>query len=99
MAFANHTSDGSFFVESDDQRMSMQDAVKMLARNKQEMIANELSRLAHDEYLEDIMQHMRHLEVSNFFPIALLPRTGGPYLLLIYVLTIWNRTKLYQMPT
>lgn len=67
MAFANHTSDGSFFVESDDQRMSMQDAVKMLARNKQEMIANELSRLAHDEYLEDIMQHMRHLEVSNFF--------------------------------
>lgn len=42
----------------------MKDAAKMLARNRQEMIANELSRLAGDEYLEDIMQHMRHMEVS-----------------------------------
>jgi hypothetical protein len=44
----------------------MRDAAKMLARNKQEMIANELSRLACDEYLEDIMQHMRHMEVRTF---------------------------------
>ena len=43
----------------------MRDAAKMLARNKQEMIANELSRLACDEYLEDIMQHMRHMEVRD----------------------------------
>ncbi|KAK1767135.1 cyclin-like protein [Phialemonium atrogriseum] len=62
MAYSIHTSDASFFVESDDQRISMRDAAKMLARNKQEMIANELSRLACDEYLEDIMQHMRHME-------------------------------------
>ncbi|KAL2271057.1 hypothetical protein VTJ83DRAFT_428 [Remersonia thermophila] len=58
-------SDGTFFVESDEpghQRMTMRDAAKMLARNKQEMIANELSRLACDEYLEDIMQHLRHME-------------------------------------
>lgn len=65
MAYSNHTSDASFFVESDDQRISMRDAAKMLARNRQEMIANELSRLACDEYLEDIMQHMRHMEVWN----------------------------------
>ena len=44
----------------------MKDAAKMLARNRQEMIANELSRLAGDEYLEDIMQHMRHMEVGIF---------------------------------
>lgn len=37
----------------------------MLARNRQEMIANELSRLAGDEYLEDVMQHMRHMEVGG----------------------------------
>lgn len=45
--------------------MSAKDAAKMLARNRQEMIANELSRLAGDEYLEDIMQHMRQMEVSE----------------------------------
>lgn len=67
MPFHNQqSSDGTFFVESDEprQRMNMRDAAKMLARNRQEMIANELSRLASDEYLEDIMQHMRHMEVS-----------------------------------
>lgn len=54
----------------------------MLARNRQEMIANELSRLAGDEYLEDIMQHMRHMEVGDpylscllFFGLA--PKHGG----------------------
>jgi hypothetical protein len=67
MAYSNQPSDNSFFVESDEprQRMSMRDAAKMIARNKQEMIANELSRLACDEYLEDIMQHMRHMEVRD----------------------------------
>lgn len=45
--------------------MNIREAAKMIARNKQEMIANELSRLAHDEYLEDIMQHVRHMEVSG----------------------------------
>lgn len=65
MACAGYANDSTFFVESDElsQRMTMRDAAKMLARNKQEMIANELSRLACDEYLEDIMQHMRHMEV------------------------------------
>ncbi|GAB1310271.1 G2/mitotic-specific cyclin-B1 [Madurella fahalii] len=64
MACPGYPTDNTFFVESDEptQRMNMRDAAKMLARNKQEMIANELSRLACDEYLEDIMQHMRHME-------------------------------------
>ncbi|KAL1864668.1 hypothetical protein VTK73DRAFT_5691 [Phialemonium thermophilum] len=64
MAYSNHV-DGSFFVEAEEpcqQKMSMRETAKMIARNKQELIANELSRLACDEYLEDIMQHMRHME-------------------------------------
>ncbi|KAK4658516.1 hypothetical protein QC762_102450 [Podospora pseudocomata] len=57
------SADETFFVEDEAaQRMTMRDAGRMIARNKQEMIANELSRLAHDEYLEDIMKHMRHME-------------------------------------
>ena len=59
--------DSVFWVESDEpsQRMKVRDAAKMLARSRQEMISNELSRLASDEYLEDIMQHMRHMEVGS----------------------------------
>lgn len=65
MAYASNNS--GFFIESDEpRRINMKDAAKILARNRQEMIANELSRLAGDEYLEDIMQHMRHMEVSDF---------------------------------
>ncbi|KAI0021124.1 cyclin [Xylariomycetidae sp. FL0641] len=58
------SNDCSYFVETDEQprRINMKDAAKMLARNRQEMIANDLSRLVADEYLEDIMQHMRHME-------------------------------------
>ncbi|KAF7547061.1 hypothetical protein G7Z17_g7970 [Cylindrodendrum hubeiense] len=57
--------DSSFFVESDEpqySRMNPREAAKMIARNRQDIIAGELSRLAGDEYLEDIMQHMRHME-------------------------------------
>lgn len=64
MAYASGNCE--FFIENDEpRRINMKDAAKLLARNRQEMIANELSRLAGDEYLEDIMQHTRHLEVSD----------------------------------
>lgn len=64
MAYASGNCE--FFIESDEpRRINMKDAAKLLARNRQEMIANELSRLAGDEYLDDIMQHTRQLEVSN----------------------------------
>jgi hypothetical protein len=65
MAFSNP--DHTFFVESDEpaqSRMTPRQAAKLIARRKQELISNELSRLAADEYLEDIMQHMQHMEVS-----------------------------------
>ncbi|RSL44219.1 hypothetical protein CEP54_014773 [Fusarium duplospermum] len=56
--------DGSFFIESDDHhpRISAQDTIKMLARQRQDMIAGELSRLTADEYFEDILRHLRRME-------------------------------------
>ena len=60
--------DNTFFIESDEPqhpRISARDAAKIMARHRQENIAVELSRLAGDEYLEDIMQHMKHMEVRN----------------------------------
>ncbi|KAH7374918.1 cyclin [Plectosphaerella cucumerina] len=69
MAFYQHQRpqpDGTFFTEVVDEpvrpRMGTRDAAKMIARQRQEIIANELSRLACDEYLEDIMKHTRHME-------------------------------------
>jgi hypothetical protein len=70
MAYSH--ADDSFFIGSDDPhhpRISGRDAAKMIARNRQEIIANELSRLAGEEYLEDIMQHMRHMEVRSIIQI------------------------------
>ena len=65
---AYYTSDASFFVEDDSlftqPRMSTQEAARIIASNRQDMIGNELSRLAGDEYLEDIMQHIRNMEVN-----------------------------------
>ncbi|RSL82400.1 hypothetical protein CDV31_016939 [Fusarium ambrosium] len=54
MAYSHH--DGSFFVEFDDDhpRISTQEAIKMLARQRRDMIAGELSRLAADEYEETL---------------------------------------------
>ncbi|KAH8179465.1 G1/S-specific cyclin CCN1 [Sarocladium implicatum] len=66
MAYSQH--DQLFFVESDEplySKLSARDAAKMIARNRQDVIAGELSRLAGEEYLEDIMQHMKHMEVET----------------------------------
>jgi len=55
----------TMFVESDDglpPTYTRAEAAKIRARKAQQLISNELSRLAADEYLEDIMQHMAHME-------------------------------------
>lgn len=66
-----HSSCDTFFVEGDDssyyQQFSPRQTLKMMARRKQDLIANELSRLAADEYLEDVMEHIREME-SNTIP-------------------------------
>ncbi|KAJ3489006.1 hypothetical protein NLG97_g6086 [Lecanicillium saksenae] len=63
MAYSHH--DDSFFIESDEpnfQRMNARCAAKMVARQRQDIIASELSRLAGEEYLEDILEHMATME-------------------------------------
>lgn len=88
MAFL-HT-DETFFIDSDEPlqtRIDARTAAKMIARNRQDIIAGELSRLAGEEYLEDIMQHMRQMEA------CLLPTVLGSFRLL----TSARRTK--HLPT
>lgn len=63
MAYAHP--DPAFFVESDEPhhtKLNARDAARLIARKRQAVIADELSRLAGEEYLEDIMDHMRHME-------------------------------------
>ena len=62
----------TYFVESQDsyEHHVNQDYIKLVGRRKQEAMADELSRQACDTYLEDIVDHMRNMEVnclvSNF---------------------------------
>lgn len=55
----------SYFVESDEPHYTTmaREAARMIARRRQDIIGVELSRLVGYEYLEDIMQHMRQMEV------------------------------------
>jgi len=61
----------SYFVEAQDTSVfgARADArdynKKIIARERQELMANELSRQAADDYLEDIMKHMSQMEVKR----------------------------------
>jgi hypothetical protein len=63
-----HQPCGTFFMESQDTvfepRVEGRDYAKIIARQRQEIIANELSRQACEDYIEDIMKHMRQMEVN-----------------------------------
>jgi hypothetical protein len=59
----------TFFVEGPDNgvfaaRTDSHEYAKLIARQRQEMMANELSRQASDDYLEDILKHMKQMEVN-----------------------------------
>lgn len=59
----------TFFVEGPDNgvfaaRTDSHEYSKLIARQRQEMMANELSRQASDDYLEDILKHMKQMEVN-----------------------------------
>lgn len=65
----------TFFVENDDNgifaaRAEARDYARLIARQRQELMANELSRQASDEYLEDIMKHMRQMEDETLPDVA-----------------------------
>lgn len=58
----------SYFVESDDgpyPPRAPQECLKLIGRRKQEAMANELSRQASDAYMEDIVNHMKQMEVNK----------------------------------
>lgn len=74
MAYSHHN-DGTFFVESDEMSvpsLTPRQHAKMYARQKQELIANEMSRMAADEYLEDIMEHMKTMEDETLPDVNLI---------------------------
>ncbi|EGU71894.1 hypothetical protein HZS61_003338 [Fusarium oxysporum f. sp. conglutinans] len=48
------------------------EAARMMARQRQDIIGVELSRLAGYEYLEDIMQHMREMEDETLPDVSLI---------------------------
>lgn len=64
MAYQHQPCD-TFFVEDAFPQRSAHEYMKIVGRRKQEAMANELSRQASEAYLEDIMSHMKHMEVDN----------------------------------
>jgi DNA-binding transcriptional ArsR family regulator len=65
MAYRRFVEDDDMFYEPDQPSRPWLDAketAKLLAWNRQELISNELSRLASEEYLDDIMQHLKVME-------------------------------------
>jgi hypothetical protein len=45
-------------------RAEARERQRAIARMQQRALAEELSRLTADEYQEDVMEHMMHMEVS-----------------------------------
>lgn len=71
------THDELFYVEDEQPTrptltLSAKDTARLIARRRQDAIAGELSRLAGEEYLEDIMQHMRHMEDETLPDVNLI---------------------------
>jgi hypothetical protein len=66
MAYHNKPCD-SYFVEdaSYPPQRATQEYIKMVGRRKQEAMANELSRQACETYVDDIVDHMKQMEVNS----------------------------------
>ncbi|KAH7461714.1 hypothetical protein FOMA001_g18862 [Fusarium oxysporum f. sp. matthiolae] len=64
----------TYFVESDEphHRIMARETARMIARQRQDIIGVELSRLVRYEYLEDIMQHMRQMEDETLPDVSLI---------------------------
>ena len=59
----------SYFVETYDQeyapaRLSAKEHAKLIARERQYAMADEMSRAVSDEYQDDILAHMHAMDVS-----------------------------------
>jgi hypothetical protein len=77
MAFPHHTASyqpcETFFVESADDlnpRIDPKEQAKLIARERQYAIAEQLSTLAKEEYLDDCLSHMLQMDVSFLFSVS-----------------------------
>ena len=65
----------SFFVESYDDfpvpQLSARDHAKLIARERQYAIAEELSKITSQELRDDILSHLLEMDVSLFVQFAL----------------------------
>lgn len=71
MAYTQSQQCETYFVEDAYKpapRTQQRDYVKEMGRRRQQAMADELSRQACDTYMEDIIDHMRNMEVSS--PLA-----------------------------
>ncbi len=64
----------TFFVESYEDfpvpRMDPKEHAKLIARERQYAIADELSRVTSEEYREDVLSHMLDMDVGYPRPLA-----------------------------
>lgn len=64
----------SFFIESANDpphhRLDPKEHARLVARERQYAIADDLSRLTSEEYQEDILSHMLEMDVSRMFSIG-----------------------------
>lgn len=69
---AYHQTCDTYFVETQDSypQRATQDYIKMIGRRKAQEMANELSRQASDTYMDDIVDHMQHMEDETLPDVA-----------------------------
>ncbi|RFU32542.1 hypothetical protein B7463_g3791, partial [Scytalidium lignicola] len=72
---AHHQPCETYFVESDEPatygpKHDSRELAKLIGRQKQEAMANELSRQACESYMEDIIQHMQQMEEDTLPDVA-----------------------------
>lgn len=87
----------TFFVEDDyhrarADRQAKQEHDKLVARERQYVIADQLSRLTSEELRDDVLKHMLDMDVSTLFPSMTL---GIPTYLVIdraKLFPMWNRS-------
>jgi hypothetical protein len=65
----------SYFIESEEISLAerLRERERQMSKTRQREMAAELSSLTSDEYLEDILDHMEHMEVSMIFSAHLDP--------------------------
>ena len=63
----NYHSSDTFFIESDDHPAAMdpRERVRLMFRDRQLIMAEDLSTSVAQEYQQDILRHMERMEVRN----------------------------------